>query len=131
MAPSRNPTRDRAEGTDCRQPCQAAAAIEPHQECFGLVIHLMSRGQGAEIVFLGPIAQCRVTGLARLFLRIAARNGYAERRVRDAELGTIAGHPVRFIGAFRTQAVIDRCRLYPAGQCRMGEQEQGEAVPAP
>ena len=91
----------------------------------------MSRGQGAEIVFFGPIAERRVTGLARVFLRIAARNGFGERRVRYAEFGSIAGDPVRFLGAFRTQAVIDRCRLYPAGQCRMGEQEQGEAVPAP
>ena len=114
-------------GANPGEPCQPAAAIEPHQQGLGLVVGVVGGGDGGDSGVSRPVAQRAVAGDARLFLPVARCHFDFQHRAGDAERLAGGRDEAAFPGGFRAQSVIDGGDG-DVDVARVGEAQQRHAV---
>ena len=107
---------------------QPAAAVQPHQQRFGLIIGVMCGRDCAKPVLCGPACQRGIACVAGLGHAIAGGKADAKRSKGNAAFGSDPAYQRHLAGSLGPQAMIDARHRDPARQHFGGKQHQRQTV---
>jgi hypothetical protein len=117
---------------DSRQSGNSRAALKPHEQGLGLVVGMVGCCKVEDAAPRRPFPESRVAGFSRLALEAGAAAADICLQDRMGAVDPVA-HILdvqRLDGAFLAQPVVDRCRLDPAWERGIGEEQERQAVRA-
>lgn len=115
--------------TDPGEARDSGAAVQAHQQCFGLVVGMVGGSDPIEALPISPRLQQGITGGSGGGLEVAFDRLRREQDfVRHAETRANFRDEFGFGGAFGPQAMVDGGGVNLPGQRRVSEKQQREAV---
>ena len=113
---------------DSGQPGQSAAAVQPHENRFRLVVGMVRRRNRVDTPGCEMLRQRVIARLPRTVLQIAGADIHGQNAARNVQSLADLRHERGLARAFRAQSVIDAGDVYPPGQGSMGQDQKSKAV---